>query len=258
MRIVVISDTHNLHRQVTLPEGDLLIHAGDFTISGGGSKYGGNPYDIDVIRDFNGWLGEQPHRYKIVIAGNHDRFFEDCPEEARALLTNARMLQDEVVEIEGLKLYGSPWTPTFPPGNRYWKFNKARGSEIAAVWRKIPDDLDVLITHGPPLGIRDFLPSYERSGQLCGDNDLYAEVLRAKPRIHVFGHIHAGYGAVSIGALGNKPTHFYNASQCDEDYAIVNRPWVIDYEKETRCGSTGERSSTDRSGSGEADIPRAA
>jgi Icc-related predicted phosphoesterase len=224
LRIVVISDTHNLHRQLQLPEGDLLIHAGDFTISGGGH------YDIPVIRDFNDWLAEQPHPYKIVVPGNHDRYFEDYPHLARELITNARLVQDEAFEIEGLKFYASPWTPRF--GSDYWKFHKRRGSEILAVWEKIPSGLDVLITHGPPMGVLDYVGIQDSGwgtvigGEHAGDEMLYREVIhRAKPKIHVFGHIHPGYGTVRYG-----DTQFYNASQCGDSYAIINRPWVIDYE----------------------------
>lgn len=254
MRIVVISDTHSLHRQVTLPEGDLLIHAGDFTVSGGGD------YDLGVIRDFNDWLAQQSHQYKVVVPGNHDRLFEDEPLAARALITNARLVQDEAFEIEGLKLWASPWTPKFH--SDYWKFHKNQGRQLQEHWAQIPEGLDVLITHGPPLAVLDYVPSFRYNtgraivmeGDHAGDEDLYAHVLlRAKPKVHVFGHIHAGYGTVKVAG-----TTFYNAAQCDDEYRIVNKPWVIDYEKETECRSASPGSSTDRSGSSEADLPRAA
>jgi Icc-related predicted phosphoesterase len=226
MRIVVISDTHNQHRKVRLPEGDILIHAGDFTVSGGGN------YDIPVIQDFNAWLGEQPHSHKVVVPGNHDRYFEDFPLAARELITNAKFVQDEAFEIEGLKMYGSPWTPTFPRGNRYWKFNKDRGYSIWQQWQKIPSGLDVLITHGPLQGVLDFV-----GGEHVGDEMLYREVvLRAKPKIHVFGHIHPGYGQNSYGGI-----QFYNASQCDDAYRIWNEPWVIDYGKEAEAEQSDAR-----------------
>jgi Icc-related predicted phosphoesterase len=234
MRIVVISDTHNLHRRVNLPEGDILIHAGDFTISGGGR------YDVPIIRDFNEWLGEQPHRHKIVIPGNHDRYFEDYPLPARELITNARFVQDEAFEIEGLKMYGSPWTPKFH--SDYWKFHKNRGSEMLRHWQHIPSGLDVLITHGPPQAVLDFAGGYRINGVLhggehAGDEMLFKEVIhRAKPKIHVFGHIHPGYGEVTYGG-----THFYNAALCGDDYLIHNEPWVIDYEKAEEAGQSATR-----------------
>lgn len=204
-----------------MPEGDILIHAGDFTISGGS-------YDIPVIQDFNLWLGEQPHKHKFVIPGNHDRYFEDYPRPARELITNAKLVQDEAFTVEGLKMYASPWTPRF--GSDYWKFHKRRGSELLAIWQKIPAGLDVLITHGPPMGILDYVGMQRTGdgivigGEHAGDEMLYHEVvLRAKPKVHIFGHIHPGYGENAYGG-----TRFYNAAQCGDSYTVINRPWVIE------------------------------
>ena len=85
MKIVCISDTHSLHWHIPeLPDGDVLIHAGDSLGQG----------TLDNIEDLNSWLGTLPHRHKIVIAGNHDRAFQDEPEQARELLTNAIYLED--------------------------------------------------------------------------------------------------------------------------------------------------------------------
>jgi Icc-related predicted phosphoesterase len=105
----------------------------------------------DCIKDFDDWLGTLPHKHKIVICGNHDLCFEDNPKEARKLMKNAHYLEDETIEIEGLKFYGSPWQPEF----HNWAFNLNRGEEIKKKWDLIPNDTDVLITHGPPYGILD-------------------------------------------------------------------------------------------------------
>ncbi len=142
MRLVCISDTHSQHDDIDLiPDGDVLIHAGDCL--GRGS--------IFELEDFDYWLGELPHPTKILIAGNHDWCFQTRPNEARKLVTNAIYLEDSGVTIGGLKFWGSPITPTF----RNWAFNRDRGPDIAKHWDLIPDDTDVLVTHGPPEGIFD-------------------------------------------------------------------------------------------------------
>src|SRR5262245_57714244 len=140
-RIVCISDTHTRHEELEMPPGDILVHAGDLTDLGD---------ETDVV-DFDRWLGTLPYPHKIVIAGNHDFLFERDPVRARRLITNAVYLQDSEVEVEGLRFWGSPWQPWFYD----WAFNLARGEPLAAKWRLIPEQTDVLITHGPPAGICD-------------------------------------------------------------------------------------------------------
>lgn len=206
MRIVCISDTHNKLHKINVPDGDLLIHAGDSTDQGGPKE----------IRRFNEDLGKLPHRYKIVIAGNHDFGFQTTPDEARAMLTGCIYLQDSLVEIEGLRIYGAPWQPAFMD----WAFMCKRGAEIRAKWDLIPDGLDILITHGPPRGHGDLL----RIGESVGCDDLLATIRRAKPRVHVFGHIHEGHGQTREGS-----TLCINASSCDADYKAVNPPIVFDW-----------------------------
>jgi Icc-related predicted phosphoesterase len=228
LRIVAISDTHGSHRNVKLPDGDVLIHAGDFTVS-----YRG--YDIAVIRDFDEWLGQQPHRRKVVVPGNHDRYFADYPLPARELIQNAEIKQDEVFAIGDLTFYMSPWTPKFH--SDFWKFHRNRGSEMLQMWEKIPTGIDVLVTHGPPENILDLV-----DGVHAGDEMLRREVLqRVKPRVHIFGHIHPGYGTIPYGR-----TQFYNAALCDESYRIFNEPWVIDIEAKAVTGGKNETQVTER------------
>ena len=142
MRIICISDTHGQHASLRVPDGDILIHAGDFM------TYGNAPREII---DFNAWLGRQSHRNKIVIAGNHDRLFESHSMPARALITNGVYLEDSGIEVEGLKFWGSPVQPPF----NNWAFNVQRGAPIRRHWDKIPMWTDILVTHGPPFGILD-------------------------------------------------------------------------------------------------------
>lgn len=210
LSIVCISDTHNQLRYIKVPDGDVLVHAGDFSMQGRAAE----------IQEFNDQLGRLPHKHKIVIAGNHDIGFETHPEDAKALLTNATYLEDSGVEIEGVKFWGSPWQPQFYD----WAFNLERGEDLREKWQKIPEDIDVLITHGPPRFILDM--AY-RQGPLpdesVGCDDLRDEVLnRIKPRYHVFGHIHESRGHIKIG-----DTEFINASILDGKYRIKNKPYII-------------------------------
>lgn len=205
-KIVCLSDTHNYNEQIPVPDGDILIHAGDATIHG----------TIDEIVFFNEWFASLPHRYKIFVAGNHDWLFETNPRLARSLLgDNIIYLQDSFVEIERLKIYGAPWQPWFFD----WAFNLRRGAEIAEKWKLIPDDTGILITHGPPHGILDRTPS----GDLAGCEELLKRVEAIKPKLHIFGHIHCSYGTIE-----KFDVKFVNASNCDESYNPINPPIIID------------------------------
>jgi Icc-related predicted phosphoesterase len=207
MKIVMTSDTHEKHRQLEVPEGDIFIHAGDFSEN----------INYRSVIEFNDWLGTVPCRHRIVVAGNHDFIMEKIP-DTRKLFTNAIYLQDESIIIEGLKIYGSPWQPEF----FNWAFNLPRGEALAQKWNLIPDDTDILVTHGPPMRIRDWV-----GRERVGDQDLLDRVKAVKPLIHVFGHIHAGAGYSQIDG-----TTYVNAAACDEAYRIKNNPTVIDLKRE--------------------------
>lgn len=214
MKIVCISDTHNCNEQIKVPDGDILIHAGDATVRG----------TPDEIYEFAGWFSNLPHKYKIFISGNHDFFFEDDDLEKRTIdffFPNCIYLQDSFVEIEGLKIYGSPWQPRFFD----WAFNLNRGAELAEKWKLIPDDIDVLITHGPPNGILDEVPrKYFIENTGCEDlRKKVEELAREKLKLHIFGHIHCGYGQTE--KFGVK---FVNASTCDESYEPTQSPIVVE------------------------------
>lgn len=181
MRIVAISDTHNLHRHYGLepwgniPDGDLLIHCGDVTTHGREAE----------VEEFLGWFQRQPHRHKIWIAGNHDRCLEGVDVRRRWFRDGVIYLEDEEVEIQGLRIWGSPYTPD------HHDFAFQLHDTGPERWRKIPEGIDVLITHGPPFGILDSVHGVHNAG--C--HDLTPEVLfRVLPQVHFFGHIHEGYG----------------------------------------------------------------
>lgn len=209
MRFVCTSDTHTLHDRVPIPDGDVFIHAGDFTSCG----------ELPDIARFNSFLGKLSHKHKIVIAGNHDFAFERQPALAQSLLTNCLYLQDSETVIDGVRIYGSPWQPWFND----WAFNLRRGPEIKAKWDRIPDDVQVLVTHGPPLGHGDKVPPPQGNGERVGCEDLLAAIRRIKPACHVFGHVHEGYGITTEG-----PTTCVNACMCDGRYSPINPPIVFD------------------------------
>lgn len=176
MRLVAIADTHTFHADLTVPDGDVLIHAGDMCRGG----------DLDELQMNVEWLHTLPHRHKIIVAGNHDWAFAREGAAARALVRDFIYLQDSEVTIDGLRFYGSPWQPEF----HNWAFNLPRGRALADVWAKIPNGIDVLITHAPPEGIGDRAPVAGRIG--CAD--LLRRVEEVTPRLHLFGHIHTDGG----------------------------------------------------------------
>lgn len=206
MRLVLISDTHTFHDQVVVPDGDVLIHAGDMGLRG-------DPREIQPCLD---WINRQPHKHVVATAGNHDFAFEKWPQQLS--LGRIQYLENSSVTIDGKTFYGSPITPWFLD----WAFNVARGEAIKKYWDKI-SYCDVLITHGPPRGILDQSAPHIHSDCL-GCDDLFDAIERIQPKIHVFGHIHGGYGNRTFG----NGTRFFNASQVNEAYKIVNKPWVVD------------------------------
>jgi Icc-related predicted phosphoesterase len=207
-RIVAISDTHEQHGSIIVPEGDILVCAGDITINGRPA----------AVSEFNTWFAAQPHRYKLLIAGNHDFLFEKDNSYARSLISSGIIyLENSGCEIMGLKFWGSPVTPWFFD----WAFNKQRGEEIRRFWDKIPLDTDVLVTHGPPLGILDKNTRGDETGCLDLRNALY----KVRPRLHIFGHIHEGYGIAEQDGM-----ILVNACQLDERYRLANEPLVVTLE----------------------------
>jgi Icc-related predicted phosphoesterase len=206
MQIIAISDTHGKHRDLIIPDGDVLVHAGD--ISSRGTK--------QQVIDFLEWFVEQNHVHKIFIAGNHDFLFEQAEfdEISRIIPDGIMYLNDSSVVINGFKFWGSPITPWF----NNWAFNRDRGADIKKHWDLIPNDTDVLITHGPPVGILD----QTFYGKRTGCEDLLSRVHQVKPKYHIFGHIHEQYGNVT-----KAETTFVNASVLDDWYEMKNNPIIL-------------------------------
>ncbi len=209
MKCVVISDTHGMYEKINIPDGDVFIHAGD--ILGKGTLF-----ELD---EFNDWLGSLPHKYKIVIAGNHDWCFENSERASRGLLSNAIYLRDESIVIDNVHFYGAPWQPYF----MNWAFNLKRGEELKMKWQLIPNNTDVLITHGPPAGVLDKITS----GECVGCEGLAEAVARVKPIFHIFGHIHEGYGIIKSNG-----TTSINACINTEKYKPENKAIVFYIDKQ--------------------------
>ncbi|MEN8200067.1 MAG: metallophosphatase domain-containing protein [Thermodesulfobacteriota bacterium] len=183
MKITAFSDTHMRHLQVEIPDGDLLIFAGDMSVC----------RTIQDVTGFNDLLKQLPHRHKVIIGGNHDHLLASSPELGRKLLQDGIYLEDEAVTIDGIKIYGAPWQPIFNT-NACDAFALPRGRVMREKWALIPEDTDILITHTPPCGIMD------EDGGIChGCSDLLEVVQRIAPRFHIFGHIHNHNGIQTIG-----------------------------------------------------------
>ena len=220
MKITLISDTHNKHKYITndLPGGDLLIHAGDISSMG---------YEHE-IREFCKWYNSlDNYTNKVFIAGNHDWGFQINTEKVKEILDfygNITYLQDnEVLVGEKLvSIYGSPWQPEF----YNWAFNLPRkGDELKEKWDNIPSNTDILITHGPAYGYVDKVIGRTEN---LGCELLTERIKQLKPKIHVCGHIHSGYGYTFDG-----DTHYINASVLNESYIYYNKPLTIDWNPET-------------------------
>ena len=223
MKILTLSDTHGLHNRIPkawFVDADIIMHSGDCTNQG----------YITEIELFLKWYNSLNYTYKILIAGNHDFGFEEKPDRIKDVLLeypDIIYLQDSGVEIEGIKIYGSPQTPYF----HNWAFNCARNQQdslaydkplIKTYWDKIPKDTQILITHGPPHGINDFVPY--NGGEFTGCKDLL-EVVYNLPdlKMHLHGHIHCGYGEQLINGV-----HYINASTCNERYEPVQNPILFE------------------------------
>lgn len=208
MRLVVVSDTHGLHdRMPTIPDGDVLVHAGDLTTVS---------TVANTVRALE-WLESQPHRHKVLVAGNHDFIFERRADVAESLVPpGVTYLRDRAAIIDGVRFWGSPWQAWYHD----WAFNLLRGEELARVWALIPDTTQVLITHGPPHGILDGVVDGTHAG--CADLRRRIADLPSL-RAHLFGHIHEAYGSAIIDGC-----RFVNASICTVGYAPSNPPIVVD------------------------------
>ena len=207
LKFVAIADTHGKHYQLKLPKGDALIHAGDISMKGEESE----------IIDFLNWFELQDYEFKILIAGNHDFYFErESDEQISKLLPNTIIyLKDSGTIINEYKIWGSPVTPWF----FNWAFNRHRGNDIKRHWDLIPGDTDILITHGPMFRTLD----KGVKGQHLGCKDLFDKIHEVKPKVHICGHIHEAYGNIEKSGI-----KFLNASILNEKYEMTNSPIIFE------------------------------
>jgi len=227
MRLATVSDIHGMWDKISYPEADTLVFAGDIC----GNYYMRSLERLDALQQlcelkrlnnhFENLLTKKTYKHIIVVGGNHDWCLQLQPTESRAILTAATYLEDSEITIDGVKFYGSPWTPNF----WNWAFNfydPGKNETIATTqtietWDKIPLDTTVLITHGPPHGIRDIIMDGRHVG--CPHLAKRIDTLTAigKLKLHVFGHIHHSYGS----SMKNK-TLFLNTAICNEKYEPLN------------------------------------
>lgn len=219
MKLLCLSDTHSRHRQIPLSwldiedkENTILIHAGDISNMG----------YLNEIEDFCQWYDSLDFIHKIFTVGNHDWGFEKKPKEVAEIIANypsITYLHDDYTIINGVKIYCSAWQPFFCN----WAFNLQRGKELQAKWDLIPDDVSVLVTHGPVYGLCDMTPN----GEFVGCENLLDTVVTRLNNVNVLihGHIHHSYGyAYKYNKL------FINASILNEMYLVANKPILIDYD----------------------------
>ena len=222
MKLHCISDTHTRHREIELPGGDVLIHSGDIM----------SAPDPSQLSDFLVWLDEQAYTTKIFIAGNHDHLFEENPNLINKILKlfpEVIYLQDTAVTVDGIKIYGAPWIPSNREGKA---FSYKRTNEAVANyhWSKIPNDTDVLITHGPAYNKLDRVMKPVRKDQTklnLGCPYLANVIKEINPQLHICGHIHSSQGILDI----SEPTTTYiNAASLGEDYQYSNKRRFIEWE----------------------------
>lgn len=212
MKIVIISDTHNLAHMLEIPDGDVLVHAGDFTMRGTEEEF----------RDFAYWLSTLPHKDIVICAGNHDWLAESDPLLAKNIIEGSRenvhFLLHEAKNIQNIKFFASPFTPTF----FNWAFNLDRGEPIKQKWDLIPNDVDVLITHGPPFGILDVVgPDFRNKvAKHVGCEELRKKIdTMDNLKVHISGHLHNSYGYIK-----EKNKTFISAASLNDRYNVANRP----------------------------------
>lgn len=214
MKIWFISDTHSLHNQLEIPEDvDMVIHSGDASV------YKELLMNDGEMRNFVKWFSNLNIKHKLFIPGNHDTSIEaGMTKKADLAKLGITMLIDESITIEGIKIFGSPYTPSFGHG---WAYNSAR-HKIQKHWELIERDTDIVVTHGPPKGVLDLT----RSNDLAGCKNLLNTIERIQPEIVSFGHIHEE-GGRKLQDLKFPKTTFLNSAVVDLGYNIINNGHII-------------------------------
>lgn len=209
MKVWFISDTHNGHEMLRIPAGvDMVIHSGDCAV---------HPIpeiNYHEVSKFFDWFSALPIEHKIFVPGNHDTSIEH---KLISAPDGVVMLIHDSITINGINIFGSPYTPLY----NNWAFMVPR-SRLPVYWSVIPNNTDILITHGPPYGILDQNFNKEH----CGCDSLWKAIRFLDIKYHVFGHIHEQAGRVM--KLFDHPTTFINASVCGMEYVYENNGYVVD------------------------------
>lgn len=223
MKTWAISDTHGIHRQAVVPENiDCVIHAGDST----------NYYDLHKnqieFEDFYDWLVNiVKARYKVICAGNHDTWATKQYNKNKLKDAGIIYLEHEYTTVAGVKIFGSPYTPTFGQ----WHFMKDRG-KLDKYWRNLDEDIDILVTHGPPFGILDLTENRNYQLEQVGDLSLWKRVLEKRPKYHIFGHLHDFKTCRNFGSLKSEfTTIFMNVSSVEDgrfDKGLIHNGIIFD------------------------------
>lgn len=209
VKVVVISDIHGYLPD--LPDGDILLIAGDICPAHNHSI----GFQLNWLEtNFNFWLRKLKYKNIVLTPGNHDFCFQEQIKEVLAIKLPCKILIDDYAEIQGFKIYGSPWQPVFFD----WAFN-ATEDQLEKIWEKIPNNTDILLLHGPPFGVGDLTPR----GVNTGSPSLMKKIEEVKPKLAVWGHIHHSYGQYQIGE-----TIGVNASYVNEKYKPANLPIIIE------------------------------
>jgi len=220
MKVWLISDTHNEHAQLSVPDVDLVIHCGDE------STHQNPVFNQAEARRFLDWYAELPIAAKVFVPGNHSTAIEAGlirPEDYPTI----QFLIHQPWQWQGYTLFGSPFVPRFFD----WAYMRKR-TQMDVVWQSIPGQIDILITHGPPRGILDLTHDIEGKGLVqagCGALRRHVEQ-RIQPRIHAFGHMHDERGISNYGIYTRGGTQFINCSVYDLRGRFKNPGFVLDLE----------------------------
>lgn len=218
MKIWTISDTHMYHQKLEIPKVDMVIHAGDATNAL-------NPHMNNVeYHKFLQWFSALPIKYKVLNFGNHDT----CIEHGMMNFQNYDIipLLHQAVEIEGIKIFCSPYTPRFGD----WAFMHKR-NQMQTIWATLPDEIDILVTHGPPKGFLDLTRDFQTNTLVqVGCKSLLNAVNKIKPKLHIFGHIHDEKNIYNFGTLHREKTTFVNCSMLKHGQQDFNQGFVFNYE----------------------------
>lgn len=225
MKILCISDTHEQHKWLNqflfdyefIAEFEMIICAGD-------TANDRNPiFNHHKQLEFIDWFSELPIEHKIYVPGNHntsDKMIDDKVYTDKGII---RLMHNSVT-IKGINIFGSPFTPTF---GLNWAYNVNR-NKLDSYWQAIPEDTDILVTHGPPKGILDLAGRESSLTEQTGDKALLNHVFRVKPKYHIFGHIHDEENIFNYGTRMINDITFVNATTVNLHYTPINEPIKIE------------------------------